>query len=291
MQEAEARARLGNISSNFPLRGDYASARKDFSIDQDYGLYTADEQNRWRQLYARQEKLIATHAAPEFMRGIKIMNTPDKIPSLPDVSTRLAATTGWRLVGVPGLIPNADFFGFLAQRVFPVTCWLRTPVEMDYLVEPDIFHDFFGHVPLLFNQTFADYLAAYGTKGQQTRDDEQIRMLARLYWYTVEFGLIKTTHGLRAFGSGIVSSYGETRYCLEDPKPLRVGFNLARVLQTDYRIDDYQQTYFVIHGYNELFGVMQQNFDPFYKKFSGQQLILPTQTMPDDELFEPVAPL
>src|SRR5262249_19921086 len=149
----------------------------------------------------------------------------------------LESATGWRIVAVPGLVPDAVFFAHLAQRRFPSTRFIRRRDQLDYLEEPDIFHDICGHVPLLMNPVFADYMQAYGQGGLKASRLGHLRHLARLYWYTVEFGLIATPAGLRIYGSGILSSAGESVYCLDDPRPLRLGFALERVMRTRYVID------------------------------------------------------
>jgi phenylalanine-4-hydroxylase len=188
------------------------------------------------------------------------------IPNLDKVSHKLQAATGWRLVAVPGFIPDAAFFAHLAQRQFPVTIWLRKPEEIDYLVEPDIFHDFFGHVPLLFDPVFADFLQLYGVKGQEAERLGMTQYLARLYWYTVEFGLIREGGRNKAFGAGILSSFTETSFSIDDPSPNRIGFDLERVMNTAYRIDDFQETYFVLDSFGELFAALQQDLRPIYDR-------------------------
>jgi phenylalanine-4-hydroxylase len=182
------------------------------------------------------------------------------------VSHKLQAATGWRLVAVPGFIPDAAFFAHLAQRQFPVTIWLRKPEEIDYLVEPDIFHDFFGHVPLLFDPVFADFLQLYGVKGQEAERLGMTQYLARLYWYTVEFGLIRENGRNTAFGAGILSSFTETSFCIDDPSPNRIAFDLERVMNTLYRIDDFQESYFVLDSFGELFAALQQDLRPVYDR-------------------------
>jgi phenylalanine-4-hydroxylase len=235
------------------LRGDYRQCAADYTVRQDYALYTDADHALWRRLYARQAKLIESYAAPEFIAGVAALNMADEIPHFDRANDMLARATGFELVAVPGLIPNDVFFGHLAQRRFPVSVWLRREDEFDYLVEPDIFHDFFGHVPLLSNPVFADYLQSYGEQGRVAIGLDAVEPMSRLYWYMVEFGLIKTPYGLRAFGAGILSSGGETIYCVDSPQPLRIGFDAERVMQTAYRIDAYQQTYFVVDSFEQLF--------------------------------------
>jgi phenylalanine-4-hydroxylase len=176
-------------------------------------------------------------------------------------------------VVVPGLIPEEAFFSLLAQRRFPVTHWIRREDEFDYVVEPDVFHDLFGHVPLLFNPVFADYMQAYGQGGLKASRLDACEMLARLYWYTVEFGLIQTPLGLRAYGAGILSSGGELRYSVTSTAPLRLAFDLQRSMRTRYRIDCYQPNYFVIDSFEQLFEATEQDFSLLYRGLQSLPLI------------------
>ena len=208
------------------------------------------------------------------------------IPRLDRANEILGKATGWQLVAVPGLIPNDVFFTHLASRRFPVSIWLRRPEEIDYLVEPDIFHDFFGHIPLLSNPTFADYLRVYGEQGSSAIELDAVKVLSRLYWYMVEFGLIKTPRGLRAFGAGILSSAGETVYSIDSPEPHRIAFDVSRVMRTDYRIDSYQQTYFVVESFEELFLATQRDLRPIYKEAKASPPVEPTQSVPADRIIQ-----
>ena len=184
------------------------------------------------------------------------------------MNATLARATGWRIVAVPGLIPEAQFFAHLANRAFPVSVWMRERSELDYLAEPDLFHDFFGHVPLLMNPVFARFMQAYGAAGPKAIAMNAIPMLARLYWYTVEFGLIRAGGGLKAYGAGILSSKGETVYSVESAVPHRVGFDLERVMRTHYLIDDYQRIYFVLDDFEQLFtSGYGTDFAPLYDKY------------------------
>ncbi len=224
------------------LRGDYARARADFSVGQDPSAFSAEEQELWRRLYERQMKLLPGYAFDAYLESLASLEAGGAIPDFEQVSTRLRSATGWEIVAVPGLVPDLVFFEHLAHRRFPVTVWLRTPAEFDYIVEPDVFHDFFGHVPLLFDAKYADYLQAYGEGGLKAAQLDALKMLARLYWYTVEFGLIRTPQGLRVFRAGILSSGGEVPHSVRGPEARRVGFDLERILRTDYCIDRFQQT-------------------------------------------------
>ena len=210
---------------------------------------------------------------------------PDRVPELADVNRRLAARTGWAAVGVGGFIPAAQFFRCLSRRRFPTTLAVRPRAQLDYLPEPDIFHDVFGHVPLHADPVFADYLAAYGRGGQRALGLEALKYLGRLYWYTVEFGLIAEPEGLRIYGSGIVSSYAESQFALDDPSPNRIGFDLARVMRTEYRIDDFQQNYFVIPSFDELLRVtVETDFAPLYETLKAQPDIPIAEILPEDHV-------
>ena len=239
------------------LRGDYASARADFTLPQRWDAYAPAEHATWRRLFARQSALLPTHAATAFRAGLDRLGFDQGIPHFDTVSETLREATGWTLVAVPGLIPEAAFFDHLAHRHFPVTRWIRRPEELDYIVEPDIFHDAFGHVPLLTQPDFADVLEAYGRLGAEAERIGALRPLARFYWHMVEFGLIREHGALRAYGAGILSSTAETRHATEGKAPRRLRFDAWRVLRSEYEIDTLQPTYFVIKDYAELFAAMR----------------------------------
>jgi len=270
------------------LRGDYSRAASDYTVEQAWAQYTAEEHAIWRDLFARQFRLIERYAAPEFVAGARALQTsPDRIPRIDETNAILTATTGWQIVAVPGLIPENQFFAHLANRRFPVTVWIRRRDELDYLSEPDIFHDFFGHVPLLTNPTFARFMQAYGAAGPKAIASNGLKMLARLYWYMVEFGLLATPQGLRVYGSGILSSKSETVYSVESPQPNRIRFDLERVMLTDYLIDDFQQTYFVIDSFEQLFrAAYDTDFGPIYRKYSDTPGIAPSIVLPTDRVLE-----
>jgi phenylalanine-4-hydroxylase len=249
-----------------PPRGDYGRARSDYTCAQDFAQYTAADHATYRRLYERQLQQLPGLACDEFISAVQQLGTPELIPRFDDISERLMKATGWQIVGVPGLIPEEAFFALLAERRFPVTDWIRTPAEFDYVVEPDIFHDLFGHVPLLFNPVFADYMQAYGAGGLKASRLDACELLARLYWYTVEFGLIHTPQGLRAYGAGILSSAGELRHSVTSPEPERVGFDLQRLMRSRYRIDTFQASYFVIDSFQQLFDATAPDFTPVYRE-------------------------
>ena len=242
-------------------------------VEQPWADYTETDHRVWATLFERQRELLVGRASEEFMRSKRAMGmTADRIPKFDDLNRMLRAATGWELIGVQGLLPELDFFDHLANRRFPVTWWIRKPEQLDYLAEPDLFHDLFGHVPLLMNPVFADYMAAYGRGGVKAHaiGPEALVNLTRLYWYTVEFGLIREPEGLRIYGAGILSSKGESIHCLESAAPNRIGFDMARVMQTRYRIDSYQKTYFVIDSYEQLMDATRPDFTPIYARLAGR---------------------
>ena len=238
----------------------------DWIIPQDWGHYSPQDHATWDTLFARQSAMLPGRASEAFLRGIDVLKlSKPGIPDFAELSERLTAATGWRVVAVPGLIPDDVFFDCLASRVFVAGNFIRQPDQLDYLQEPDVFHDVFGHVPMLADPVFADYMVAYGKGGQRAGSLGALKRLARLYWYTVEFGLVQEAGALRIYGSGIVSSHGESLFALDDPSPNRIGFDLKRVMRTDYRIDDYQQTYFVIPSFNDLLRItVEIDFAPVY---------------------------
>ncbi len=224
-----------------------------FVLEQPQERYTDEDHRTWARLCERQRGLLEGRACQPFLDGLDdAAIAMDRIPDFAAMSEALFARTGWRVVAVPGLVPDAVFFGLLAERLFPAGWWIRRPEQFDYIEEPDVFHDVFGHVPLLANATYADFVQAYGEAGLKARGAEELKQLARLYWYTVEFGLIDGPEGLRIFGAGIASSPGETIFALESTSPNRIGLDPARVMRTDYLIDDYQQSYFVIEAFDRL---------------------------------------
>jgi len=268
-----------------PDRHRAPSARADFTIAQDWSAYSREEHETWRLLFHRQEAVLEQRACREFLAGMRDLGVAaDAIPDFRRLNDVLHNATQWSIVAVPGLVPDAIFFDHLAHRRFPSTCFIRRRDQLDYLQEPDVFHDIFGHVPMLMNPVFADYMEAYGKGGLKALQLGALHYLARLYWYTVEFGLIATSEGLRIYGSGIVSSKGESVYCLENPRPNRIGFGLMRVMRTRYRIDDYQQTYFVIDSFDQLFEATRPDFTPYYAELAGLSEIGPSDILPGDRV-------
>lgn len=242
----------------------------DYTVQQPLHLYTEQDHQTWRTLYARQAQLLNGRACDEYLRGLQQLRmSHERVPDFNELNEILRAHTGWQIVAVNGLVPDEVFFDHLANRRFPCTWWMRRPEQMDYLQEPDCFHDVFGHVPLLINPVFADYMQAYGEGGLKAERLQVLPMLARLYWYTVEFGLIQTADGLRIYGAGIVSSKAESLYSLDSDVPHRVGFDLRRILRTEYKIDDVQKTYFVIRDFAQLFDQTRADFTLIYDELKA----------------------
>jgi phenylalanine-4-hydroxylase len=252
-------------ASERPPRGDYVRARADYTCAQNWTSYTDADHDTYRRLYERQTALLPGLACDAFIEALPALGARDRIPRFEEINERLKPATGWEIVAVPGLIPERPFFDLLANRRFPVTDWIRTPEEFDYVVEPDVFHDLFGHVPLLFNPVFADYVQRYGAGGLKAHELGAGELLSRLYWYTIEFGLIRQPDGLRAYGAGILSSSGELRHSVTDPRPQRIALDLLRCMRTRYKIDDYQATYFVIDSFAQLFDMTAPDFAPLYE--------------------------
>ncbi len=241
-------------------------------VEQTWHDYSDTDHAVWSELYARQREVLRGLACEQFLAAMAALQMDEtRIPRFSDLDIPLRRSTGWRLVAVEGLLPEADFFGHLAAREFPVTWWIRTPEQMDYLAEPDLFHDLFGHVPLLMDPVFADYMCAYGQGGLKAMHlgPDALTQLARLYWYTVEFGLIRSAEGLRIYGSGILSSAGESRYSLQSDVPNRIGFDRDRIMRTRYRIDSFQRGYFVIDSFDQLFEATRPDFTPIYARLAG----------------------
>jgi len=245
-------------------------------VEQPWLDYGADDHATWGTLYTRQRELLAGRACDEFLQAQDAMGMDARsIPRFDQLNEVLGAATGWTLVGVEGLLPELDFFDHLANRRFPVTWWIRRPEQIDYIAEPDLFHDLFGHVPLLMNPMFADYMQAYGRGGVKAHGigADALQNLTRLYWYTVEFGLIRQPDGLRIYGAGIVSSKGESLHSLESAAPNRIGFGLERIMRTRYRIDTFQKTYFVIDSFEQLMQATAPDFTPIYARLAEQESI------------------
>ena len=275
---------MENSSHVFDTPPDGANA--DWTVPQNWEAFSAAEHAMWDQLFARQTAMLPGRAADAFMRGIDVLKlTRPGIPDYRELNARLMSATGWQIVAVPGLVPDEVFFDHLANRRFPAGNFIRAPEQLDYLQEPDVFHDVFGHVPMLADSVFADYMVAYGKGGLRSLGFGALDHLARLYWYTVEFGLIQQADGLRIYGAGIVSSYAESIFALEDPSPNRMMFDLLRVMRTQYRIDDFQQNYFVVSNIEQLLQVtVETDFAPLYARLDSLTDIPAGEILADDAL-------
>ena len=262
---------------------DQPPERPDWTIDQGWHNYTPQEHAVWKMLFERQSKLLPGRACNEFVRGMQDLPIgPDQIPNFEQLSETLSQRTGWQIVAVPGLVPDDVFFEHLAHRRFPAGHFIRKPHELDYLEEPDVFHDVFGHVPMLMNPAIADYIQAYGEGGLRAKRLGVLEKLARVYWYTVEFGLVKQPGGLRVYGAGIASSAKETVFSVEDDSPNRAAFDLERVMRTNYRIDDFQESYFVLDNLNDLLKLARIDFAPLYERVAGASDFEPGDILPSD---------
>lgn len=261
-------------------------AAEDWTIPQAWSAYTQVEHDTWNTLYARQMRILPGRASEVFLKGLDALDlNTGGIPDFEVMNPKLQALTGWTVVCVPGLVPDEVFFDHLANRRFPSGQFIRKPDQLDYLQEPDIFHDVFGHVPMLTDPDFAAYMEAYGKGGQRAARRGMLANLARLYWYTVEFGLMKEADGLRIYGAGIVSSATESVFAVEDPSPNRIGFDLERVMRTLYRIDDFQQVYFVIDSLEGLKDETLRDFGPIYDRLEGKEDIAIDAILPSDTVF------
>ena len=259
--------------------------RADYTIDQGWDQYTAEEHAVWRTLYERQTRLLPGRACDEFVAGMQALPLQaDRIPDFRALSEVLLKATGWQVVAVPGLVPDEVFFEHLANRRFPSGNFIRRADELDYLEEPDVFHDVFGHVPMLMNPVMADFIQAYGQGGLRAQRLGKLHQLARVYWYTVEFGLLCQPDGLRIYGAGIASSYAESLFAVDDPSPNRIGFDLERVMRTRYRIDDFQESYFVLDSLDALLDLARIDFAPLYQRLEAADELLPGQLLDSDVL-------
>jgi phenylalanine-4-hydroxylase len=262
-----------------------APARADWTIPQGWAQYTDADHATWRTLFERQTQLLPGRACDAFLQGMHDLPIgASQIPDFERLNEVLLPRTGWQVVAVPGLVPDAVFFEHLAHRRFPAGNFIRRPDQLDYLEEPDVFHDVFGHVPMLLNPALADFIQAYGQGGLRALQRGCLPLLARVYWYTVEFGLLRQPDGLRIYGAGIASSYTESVFALDDASPHRVRFDLARVMATRYRIDDFQETYFVIDSLDELLALAQIDFAPLYARLAALPATDPGALQPGDAL-------
>lgn len=265
------------------LAGGAAPERPDWTIDQGWDRYTPAEHAVWKTLFECQTRLLPGRACDAFVEGMRRLPIgADEIPDFRRLSEVLMKQTGWQVVAVPGLVPDEVFFEHLANRRFPAGQFIRGPHELDYLEEPDVFHDVFGHVPMLMNPAIADYIQAYGQGGLRAQQLGVLDKLARVYWYTVEFGLLRQADGLRIYGAGIASSRTESVFALDDASPNRIAFDLERVMRTHYRIDDFQESYFVIDDLDALLQLAQVDFAPIYARLADGVEHQPGDVLPGD---------
>jgi len=269
------------MNRNSPL----APALTAHLVDQDWAAYGPREHETWNTLYRRQMELLPGRVTPAFLDGVDRLDlSTGGIPDLRHTNRRLQDLTGWTVVCVAGKIPDDVFFELLANRHFPSGNFIRRPDELDYIEAPDIFHDLFGHVPMLTHPVFADFIQEYGKAGRRALEIDALDMLSRLFWFTVEFGLMKTAEGLRIYGSGIVSSFSETQFCLDSPSSNLIDFDLARVMRTDYFIDDFQPTYFVIDDYDDLYRATRSDLEGLYTSLRGRPLRAPGEIEVGDRI-------
>jgi phenylalanine-4-hydroxylase len=254
-------------------------AAADWTIPQHWERFTAEEHRVWDLLFARQQELLARRAVRAFHEGLDVLRlSRPGIPDLDELNERLFARTGWTVVSVPGLVPDDVFFSHLSARRFPAGNFIRSAAQLDYLEEPDVFHDVFGHVPLLAQPAVADFMQALGEAGLNALGRGDLDRLSRLYWYTIEFGLAREDGDLKIYGAGILSSFGESRFSLESPEPHRPAFDIRRVLRTRYRSDAFQQSYFVVESFEDLLGtILRTDLPALYQELSGMPELSPAQ--------------
>ena len=259
--------------------------RADWTIAQGWQQYSAQEHGVWKTLFERQSRLLAGRACDSFVQGMaELPIDASQIPDFRRLSDILFKRTGWQIVAVPGLVPDEVFFEHLAHRRFPAGNFIRKPQQLDYLEEPDVFHDVFGHVPLLMNPAMADYIQAYGVGGLRAQKLGVLDQLARVYWYTVEFGLMQQSDGLKIYGAGIASSATESVFSLDAASPNRLHFDLERVMRTQYRIDDFQESYFVIANLEQLLELAEIDFGSLYDRVQGLPDYAPGVVLPTDRV-------
>jgi phenylalanine-4-hydroxylase len=274
--------RHGALASPVPPPG----AAADWTVPQHWDELTAEDHWVWDTLFARQQTLLHDRAVREFEESLEVLHlSRPGIPNFAELNEKLNARTGWTVVAVPGLVPDDVFFEHLRNRRFPAGNFIRRKNQLDYLEEPDVFHDVFVHVPLLAQPAVADFMQELGFLGEQAMDIGQLHRVARLYWYTVEFGLARERNRIKIYGAGILSSFGESHYSLESAKPHRLAFDLKRVLRTRYRTDAFQQTYFVIDRFEDALKLVRQNdFKTLCAELDGVPDIEPSTVEPDERL-------
>jgi phenylalanine-4-hydroxylase len=266
----------------------------DYTIPQRWEHYSAQDHAVWKTLFERQTALLPGLACAEFVEGMRQLPiSAQGIPNFAELNEVLQQQTGWQVVAVPGLVPDEVFFEHLANRRFPSGNFIRSANQLDYLQEPDVFHDVFGHVPMLMHPVMADFIQLYGEAGLRAQRIGKLAELARVYWYTVEFGLVKeqvqgeqgAEDALRIYGAGIASSFTESGFSVQSASPHRIGFELERVMRTNYRIDDFQECYFVLDSLDDLLALARIDFDPIYERLNSGPTYAPGDVLPTDRVF------
>jgi len=259
--------------------------RADWTVEQGWKDYTPAQHAVWKTLYERQTRLLPGLACDAFIEGMRrLPMAADRIPDFEALSETLMKATGWQVVAVPGLVPDDVFFEHLANRRFPAGNFIRGAHELDYLEEPDVFHDVFGHVPMLMHPVMADFIQAYGQGGLRAQKRGKLAELARVYWYTVEFGLVRQGGGTRIYGAGIASSFSESAFAVQSASPNRIAFDLERVMRTTYRIDDFQESYFVLDSLDDLLELAHIDFEPYYTALDSGPTFTPGQVLAQDQV-------
>lgn len=263
-------------------------AAADWTLPQNWELFTDREHATWDKLAARQSEAMHSYACQAFIDGHEMLRLSDRgIPNLENLNHRLKAITGWEVVAVPGAIPNEAFFHHLAEKRFPAANFLRGEDSLDYNEEPDMFHDLFAHLPTLTDPVFADFMVAYGQAGLRAEAQGAEDFLGELYVHTVEFGLIAERSSVRAFGAGMLSSYAETVHAVTSPTVRRLRFDLPRVMRRKHLFDEFQKEYFVIDSFDELLRVTEEtDFATIYRELAGKPMLEPGEADPGDVLFE-----
>lgn len=269
-------------------------AASDWTMPQHWPAFTPDQHATWRTLFDQQSAALRGYACADFLRGLDILRAmPPGVPDFSELNRHLVRATGWEIVAVPGWIPNEPFFDHLANKRFPAANFLRPPEQIGYSEEPDMFHDIFGHIPMLTNPAFSEFLVAYGQAGLRAEKLGASDYLGRLWLYTTEFGLVVEQGELRAFGGGLLSSYAETVAALTSPAPRRIWLDIERVMRTRYHFDEFQRIYFVVEGFDALLRATEEtDFARIYARIAGDAALEPEDAFPGDAAYEgPLQPV
>jgi len=256
----------------------------DWTMPQNWQLFTAQQHETWRTLFDRQSAALEGYACRSFLDGLDILRRlKPGVPDFAELNALLQPASGWEVVAVPGWIPNTPFFEHLANKRFPAANFVRPPEQIAYSEEPDMFHDIFGHVPMLTDPAFSDFLVAYGEAGLRAEKLGASDFLGRLWLYTVEFGLVVEDHELRAFGGGLMSSFAETLSALTSPEPKRIWLDIERVMRTRYNFDEFQRIYFVVAGFDDLLRATEEtDFGSIYRRIAAEPPLEPEDGYPGD---------